>query len=147
MVRGEWESLIEGVVHMVRYLLSLGTSAEMVLSPYLSASRHPSFLSLMPPRPQLPSLTGIQRLSPRWNTHQAPDNVPLPPPQFPLGQTGCGRAAEGANRKFPGSSEGWMSEGGQRCYLGINLGAGKRRVPQERFLCLFSSGPTSDKRI
>ena len=95
---------------VIGYLLSLGRSAQRSLSPRHSTSCRCSSPPLKPSRPHFPGLTGVQRLTPHWNTHETLDNIPHLPLQFPLGQTGWGRAGEGANRKCPGSIEGWLSE-------------------------------------
>lgn len=146
VVRGEWESPREGRMHVIRYLLSLETSVQMSLSPYLSASCHSS-PSLKPFRPHPPPLTGVQRLTPNWNTHETPDNIPHLPLQFPLGQTGWGPTGEGANRKCPGASRDGCPWAARDNISSIKPRVRKRQVPRERFFCLFFSSLTSNQRI
>ena len=135
-------------MRVLRYLLSLGRSAQMSLSPCLSVSCHCPSPSLKPSHPHPPHLTAVQRLTPNWNMQETLDNIPHLPLQFPLGQMGWGCAGEGANRKCPGSSEGWLSrEQSEIISPASNLRARRRQVPQERFFCLFSSGLTSNQRI
>lgn len=136
-----------GRMSVIGYLLSLGRSAQRSLSPRHSTSCHCSSPLLKPSRPHFPGLTGVQRLTPHWNTRETLDNIPHPLCNFLWARQGGAAPGKEPTGNARGASRGGCPSAAEIVSPASNVRARKRQVPQERFFCLFYSGLTSNQRI